>query len=113
MTKTAVITGSAAGLGKGIAQRLANDGFNIVIQDINQKALEKTEQEFKENGYNVVAFHSDVSKKKEQEELVQFAVAEFGQIDVFVNNAGVDAVSPILDITEDELDKLFHINPAV
>ena len=87
MTKTAVITGSAAGLGKGIAQRLANDGFNIVIQDINQKALEKTEQEFKENGYNVVAFHSDVSKKKEQEELVQFAVAEFGQIDVFVNNA--------------------------
>lgn len=110
MTKTAVITGSAAGLGKGIAQRLANDGFNIVIQDINQKALEKTEQEFKENGYNVVAFHSDVSKKKEQEELVQFAVAEFGQIDVFVNNAGVDAVSPILDITEDELDKLFHIN---
>ena len=49
MTKTAVITGSAAGLGKGIAQRLANDGFNIVIQDINQKALEKTEQEFKEN----------------------------------------------------------------
>lgn len=70
MTKTAVITGSAAGLGKGIAQRLANDGFNIVIQDINQKALEKTEQEFKENGYNVVTFHSDVSKKKEQEELV-------------------------------------------
>lgn len=41
--------------------------------------------------------------RKEQEELVQFAVAEFGQIDVFVNNAGVDAVSPILDITEDEL----------
>ena len=37
-------------------------------------------------------------------------MAEFGQIDVFVNNAGVDAVSPILDITEDELDKLFHIN---
>ena len=53
MTKTAVITGSAAGLGKGIAQRLANDGFNIVIQDINQKALEKTEQEFKEKRMDI------------------------------------------------------------
>ncbi|MGY0755367.1 acetoin reductase [Staphylococcus haemolyticus] len=110
MAKTAVITGSAAGLGKGIAERLANDGFNIVLQDINQDTLLKTEEEFKDKGFNVVAFHSDVSKKKEQEELVQFAVAEFGQIDVFVNNAGVDAVSSILEITEDELDKLFHIN---
>ena len=41
--------------------------------------------------------------RKRARRIVQFAVAEFGQIDVFVNNAGVDAVSPILDITEDEL----------
>ena len=47
MTKTAVITGSAAGLGKGIAQRLANDGFNIVIQDINQKAQKKQNKNLK------------------------------------------------------------------
>ena len=105
MSKTAIITGAAGGLGKGIAERLANDGFNIVLQDINEALLLETEKEFKEKGYQAVAFKSDVSKKKEQEELVQFAVTEFGQLDVMVNNAGVDAVTPIL-----ELSKLFNIN---
>lgn len=110
MSKTAIITGAAGGLGKGIAERLANDGFNIVLQDINEALLLETEKEFKEKGYQAVAFKSDVSKKKEQEELVQFAVTEFGQLDVIVNNAGVDAVTPILEIGEEELSKLFNIN---
>ena len=48
MSKTAIITGSAGGLGKGIAERLANDGFNIVLQDINEALLLETEKEFKE-----------------------------------------------------------------
>lgn len=110
MSKTAVVTGSAGGLGKGIAERLANDGFNVVIQDINGDVLLKTEEEFKGKGYNVVAFRSDVSVKKEQQELVRFAVAEFGQLDVFVNNAGVDAVSPFLEVDEAQLQRVFNIN---
>lgn len=98
--KVAIITGSAGGLGKAIAERLANDGFNIVVQDINNELLLETETEFKEKGYNVISFKSDVSKQKEQEELVNFAVKEFNQLDVFVNNAGVDAVTPFLEIDE-------------
>ncbi|MDK9844918.1 acetoin reductase [Staphylococcus equorum] len=108
--KVAVVTGSAGGLGKAIAERLAIDGFNIVIQDINNDLLLETEKEFKEKRYNVLAFRSDVSKKKEQEELVNFAVAEFKKLDVFVNNAGVDAVTPFLEIDEEQLNKLFNIN---
>ncbi|WP_436866711.1 SDR family NAD(P)-dependent oxidoreductase, partial [Staphylococcus pseudoxylosus] len=64
MNKTAVITGSAGGLGKGIAERLANDGFNLIIQDLNEELLLETEKEFKNNGFNVAAFKSDVSVKK-------------------------------------------------
>ncbi|WP_336832804.1 acetoin reductase [Staphylococcus pseudoxylosus] len=110
MSKVAIVTGSAGGLGKGIAERLANDGFNIVLQDINEDLLLETEKEFKEKGFNAVAFKSDVSIKKEQVELVQFGVTEFGQIDVFVNNAGVDAVSSFLEIDEKQLNKLFNVN---
>ncbi|MBF7018057.1 acetoin reductase [Staphylococcus durrellii] len=110
MSKVAIVTGSAGGLGKGIALRLANDGFNIVLQDINEDLLLETEKEFKDKGFNAVAFKSDVSIKKEQQELVQFAVTEFGQIDVFVNNAGVDAVSSFLEIDENQLNKLFNVN---
>lgn len=110
MTNTAVITGSAGGLGKGIAERLANDGFNIVLQDINESLLSEAEEEFKGKGFNVVSYKSDISVKKEQEALVQFAVESFGQLDVFVNNAGVDAVTPFLEVNESQLNKLFNIN---
>jgi meso-butanediol dehydrogenase/(S,S)-butanediol dehydrogenase/diacetyl reductase len=110
MSKVAIVTGSAGGLGKGIAERLANDGFNVVIQDINKELLQTTEQEFKDKGYNIASYNSDVAVKQEQESLVAFAVDTFGQLDVFVNNAGVDGVSPFLDIDEAQLDKLFSIN---
>lgn len=110
MAQTAVVTGSAGGLGKGIAERLANDGFNIVLQDINEELLLEAEKEFKDKGYNVASYKSDVSSKTDQEALVQFAVKEFDQLDVFVNNAGVDAVSPFLEVSEEQLEKLFKIN---
>lgn len=110
MSKTAVVTGSADGLGKGIAERLANDGFNIVLQDINGDLLSKSEKEFKEKGYNVVSFKSDASVKKQQDKLVQFAVDEFGQLDVLINNAGIDAVTPFLEVDENQLDQVFKVN---
>lgn len=110
MAKTAVITGSAGGLGKGIAERLASDGFNIVLQDINEYLLNEAEQEFKDNGYNVTAYKSDVSSKDDQQALVAFAVEQFGQLDVFINNAGIDAVTPFLQVDENQLQKLFNVN---
>lgn len=110
MTKVAVVTGSGGGLGKGIAHRLGNDGFQIVLNDINQELLDGTLEEFKNEDFNVIAVRGDVSKKADQANLVAKAVEEFGQLDVFVNNAGIDVVSPFLDIDEDQLTRAFTIN---
>lgn len=110
MSKVAVITGSAGGLGKGIASRLAKDGFQIVLHDINEELLHKTLDEFKENGYKAIAVSGDVSKQADQFHLVEEAVKSFGRLDVFVNNAGIDAVKPFLEIDETELNRLFAIN---
>ncbi|WP_130858701.1 acetoin reductase [Gracilibacillus phocaeensis] len=110
MAKVAIVTGSAGGLGKGIAQRLGRDGFRIVLNDINKDMLEETLKEFDEVGIETIAVKGDVSKRDDQFNLVEQAVKEFGQLDVFVNNAGIDAVSPFLDIDEDELSKSFAIN---
>lgn len=85
--RVAVITGSAAGLGKGIAERLANDGFKIVISDINKDALAKTEQAFKDVGHDVLAVKADVSNQDDQKRLVKAAIETFGRVDVFVNKA--------------------------
>ena len=93
--KVAVITGSGDGLGKAIAQRLGNDGFRIVLSDINADTLKKTEAEFKAAGVPVTAFQGNVSRRDDQFLLVKHAVDTFGQVDVFVNNAGVEDVMPL------------------
>lgn len=110
MDKVAVVTGSAEGLGKGIAHRLCKDGFKVVLHDINEPILNKTVKEFKDNGFNVVGVVGNVAKRDDQFNLVKKTVEHFGRLDVFVNNAGVDAVTPFLKVQEDELNRLFQIN---
>lgn len=108
--KVAVITGSGDGLGKGIAQRLGKDGFRIVLSDINADTLQKTEAEFKAAGVPVTAFQGNVSRRDDQFLLVKHAVDTFGQVDVFVNNAGVEDVMPLDRVTEADFDRVFNIN---
>ncbi|WP_156855399.1 acetoin reductase [Oceanobacillus sp. AG] len=110
MGKVAVVTGSAGGLGRGIAERLIKDGFQVVIHDINESLLNSTLEELKGNGAEIIGVVGDVSKQEDQINLVKEAVEAFGHIDVFVNNAGIDAVTPFLEIEEKELNRLFNIN---
>ena len=109
--KVAVVTGSAQGLGKAIAERLANDGFNVVLTDIIQESLNETVEEFKSKGYDVVAKAGDVSKLEDQEALVKFAVDSFGSVDVFVNNAGIEGqFAAITDIDPNKVDAVLNVN---
>ncbi|RIY33207.1 diacetyl reductase [Psittacicella hinzii] len=108
--RVAVVTGSAGGLGKGIALRLAEDGLAIVLHDINKELLSVTENEFKEKGYNVIAVVGDVRKKSDIDNLVNKAVEAFGSVDVFVNNAGIESVEPLEEITSEKFDLVFDVN---
>jgi meso-butanediol dehydrogenase/(S,S)-butanediol dehydrogenase/diacetyl reductase len=107
---TAVITGAGQGIGKGIAERLAKDGFAIVLGDLNEAVLNSTVKEFKEAGYQVASFVGDVTKPEDQRALVRQAVNSFGSVDVFVNNAGVAHVGPVMELKEKNLDLLFRVN---
>lgn len=110
MKKVAVITGSGDGLGKGIAERLAQDGFRIVLSDINQETLQATQEEFEAKGFEVSSFIGDVRQRDDQFGLAKHAVEAFGQIDVWINNAGVEEVIPLAEVTEQDFDKTFDIN---
>lgn len=108
--KVAVITGSADGLGKGIAKRLAKDGFSIVLSDINPETLKKTEQEFRDADIDVTSFVGNVAKREDQFALVEHAVKTFGSVDVFINNAGIEDVVALEEVTPEHLKRIFDIN---
>ena len=110
MEKVAVITGGAQGIGKGIAERLGNDGFKIVISDMNIDLAQETVNEFKEANIDALAVKGNVSKQDEQFAVVKEAVDKFGSVDVFINNAGIDQVEAVEDITPENLEKIFNVN---
>jgi 3-hydroxybutyrate dehydrogenase len=110
--KTAVVTGSTSGIGLGIARALAKEGANIVINGFGDKAAIETERAGIEKQFGVKAVHSpaDMTKPAEIAEMIAIAEKTFGSIDVLVNNAGIQHVSPIEEFPIDKWNAILAIN---
>jgi 3-oxoacyl-[acyl-carrier protein] reductase len=110
--KVALITGSARGLGKAIAERYAALGADIVINYSRDKiAAEEVVSNIKAMGSGVIAIQADVSKVADLQKLFTEAKAAFGKIDIVVVNAGIELVEvPVTDFTEEQFDRVFSIN---
>ncbi|NSW91064.1 MAG: 3-oxoacyl-[acyl-carrier-protein] reductase [Firmicutes bacterium] len=109
--KTAIITGSARGLGKAIALKLAEMGANIVLNDIpSSDAIDSTAEEFRVQGYNVVVTKGDVRNQEDVENMVNKAVEAFGSVDILVNNAGITKDTLIIKMSEKDWDDVLDIN---
>ncbi|TPN87205.1 SDR family oxidoreductase [Aquimarina algicola] len=110
--KTALITGSARGLGKAIAERYAALGANIVINYSKDKiSAEETLSSIEAMGCKAVAIQADVSKPLDINRLFDEAKKVFGKIDIVVANAGIEMVeTPVIEFTEEQFDTLFSIN---
>ena len=114
MSKTAIITGSGRGIGAAIAKRLAKDGFDIVINEVSQEALDtygaQTAQECRDMGVRAECYAADVSDYAQCEEMVKWAKETFGTIDVLVNNAGITRDGLLLRMSEENYDSVIRIN---
>lgn len=86
--KVAIVTGSARGLGKGIAVKLADEGAKVVIADM--AGAEETAKEICDNGGTATAFQVNVAKQDEVQALVKYAIDTYGTLDIMVNNAGIN-----------------------
>lgn len=109
---TALITGSARGIGAAIALRLAKDGYNIALNDINDKMFEDNDivDKIKAQGVEAEVFICDVSDYAQVEAAVKAVKERFGSIDVLVNNAGITRDGLMARMSEDQYDTVIAVN---
>lgn len=104
----AVVTGGSRGIGADIVKQLANNDFNVILNYLHSEAeAKKIIAEFPEN---VVMFKANVSVPEEVSKLVNFTFSMFNEIDLLVNNAGIDLIKTINDTSNDEFDKIMKTN---
>lgn len=109
--KTALITGSTSGIGLGIAREFAKTKqYNIVFNGLEVNGQEIADGIGKEFGIGVMFSNANMLKPEELRKMVDDAVAKFGKIDVLINNAGIQFVSPIEDFPDDKWNAIIGIN---
>jgi NAD(P)-dependent dehydrogenase (short-subunit alcohol dehydrogenase family) len=111
--KTVVITGSSRGLGWELAQRFRKAGLNVVLNGVSSERLEKAKQVLEDmpGDGKVVACSGDVTSYAALQALIDKSVAEFGSIDIWINNAGVNQpMKPVWELSESEIDQILGID---
>ncbi len=108
--KVALVTGARRGMGKAHAVALGKQGATVIITDVDLDACQLVEDEIKVEGGAAMCFKMDVSNKAEVEEVIAKVVEEYGRLDILVNNAGIYQAKPVLDITEEEWNRMIAID---
>ncbi len=110
MTKVALVTGAGQGIGQAIAERLVKDGFKVALVGRHLDKVQKVADAIQARGGEAIAIQADVAKRDEVFAAVADAKAKFGDFNVIVNNAGVAPTTPIMAVTEEDMNWTWGIN---
>ncbi len=109
--KRALITGAARGIGKATAERFASEDARLLLTDLRESLLLETARELvQQYGAEVLPFAMDVSRKADVDRMVAFLKAEWGGVDVLVNNAAIAGMVPFLEMSEEAWDETIAVN---
>lgn len=95
--KVVIITGSARGIGFEIGRYFAQEGAKVVLSDINEEGVKAAAEELKGLGFESIGVKADVTSEEDLQNLVQVTIDTYGSVDILINNAGLQHVSPIED----------------
>ncbi|KQU58578.1 3-hydroxybutyrate dehydrogenase [Rossellomorea marisflavi] len=107
--KVVVITGSASGIGYEIGKTFAENGSKVVLTDLNEEGVKASAQELKDLGYEAIGLKADVTSEEDIKNMIEAAHKEYGRIDVLINNAGLQHVSPIEEFPTEKFELMIKI----
>lgn len=109
--KTVLITGGSRGIGKCIAENLAKEGYNIVLNyNKSEKQAKQIQKELKEQGRSIEIYKADISKREEVKKMIKFTLNKFKNIDILINNAGIAKLQMFNDITDEDWNEMINTN---
>jgi len=107
--KVAMVTGAASGIGLEIARSFAREGAKVVLSDKNEEAAQDAAKQLQQEGHQVLAVACDVTNEDQVQASFQQTISEFGRLDIFVCNAGLQYVSPIEDFPTEKFELLLKV----
>ena len=110
INKVALVTGAAQGIGRAIALRLAEDGVNIAIVDLQEEKMSAVAKEVQALGRKATTFIADVKDRNQVYMAIDHAEKELGGFDIMVNNAGIVQVQPLSEVTQEEVEMIQKVN---
>jgi 3-oxoacyl-[acyl-carrier protein] reductase len=109
--QVAIVTGASRGIGRAVALRLARDGATVVVNyAANATLAEQVVAEIEKAGGRALAVQADVSQVPQVQRLFDEAIGHFGKLDILINNAGIIVYKPLVDVSEEEFDRVMAIN---
>ena len=108
--RVAIVTGSGRGIGAATAIALADAGADVVISARNRSQMEETAAQVRERGRRALLVECDVLEAEQRKSLVEQTIAEFGRLDILVNNVGGSGPKPALETTDEEFEACFRFN---
>ncbi|MFJ2044468.1 SDR family oxidoreductase [Paenibacillus taichungensis] len=109
--KVAIVTGSSRGIGRAIAEQLAELGADVVINyATSPDKAEQVANIARQKGVRAITVQADLARKEDVERLFSETISQLGKVDILINNAGIMKTTPLADVTEEEFDQQFAIN---
>ena len=109
--KIALVTGSARGIGRGIAEVFADEGADVAVNDYeNVQQAEEVAQGIRGKGRRAIVVKADIATRRDVEPMIEKVWKELGPLDILVNNAGIETIVPFLDLTDEQWTRLVDVN---
>jgi 2-hydroxycyclohexanecarboxyl-CoA dehydrogenase len=110
VSRVAVVTGAASGIGLGVAQHLASDGHHVALLDRDGGAIEAEAARLQREGTRALAVEVDVSDRDRVDAAIARVRSDLGPVEILVTSAGIESFDPVLDITPEKWDQILAVN---